>query len=50
VQVISFEDWEQIDQEEIKRGRAVGKPREKITDIQEMLKIAENVNTMALKG
>lgn len=50
VQVISFEDWEKIDQEERKRGKAVGKPREKIVDIQEMLSIAENWNTVALKS
>ncbi|XP_034249133.1 NADPH:adrenodoxin oxidoreductase, mitochondrial-like [Thrips palmi] len=50
VQVVSFEDWEKIDQEEIKRGKAVGKPREKIINIQEMLSIAESGNTIALKS
>lgn len=50
VQVVSFEDWEKIDQEEIKRGKAVGKPREKIIDIQEMLNIAGNGSTVSLKS
>lgn len=40
VQVVHYEDWEKIDKEEIERGKAVGKPREKIVDISEMLEIA----------
>ena len=40
VQFIDKEGWAKIDQEEIKRGKLVGKPREKIQSIKEMLDIA----------
>ncbi|KAJ8897905.1 hypothetical protein PR048_003262 [Dryococelus australis] len=40
VQWVSFEDWERIDAVEKERGALVGKPREKIVDIKEMLAIA----------
>lgn len=41
IQTISFEDWQKIDAEEIRRGQAIGKPREKFVDVEEMLKAAE---------
>lgn len=50
IQVVSFEGWERIDNEEIKRGKALGKPREKITDIQEMLKIADMGDRLSVQG
>lgn len=34
---ISFSDWEKIDANEVERGQAVGKPREKHTRVAEML-------------
>ncbi|XP_005174858.1 NADPH:adrenodoxin oxidoreductase, mitochondrial [Musca domestica] len=37
---VSWQAWEKIDAEETKRGQAVGKPREKIVNIEEMLKVA----------
>nr|CAD7604846.1 unnamed protein product [Timema genevievae] len=40
VQWVSFSDWERIDQVEKERGVRLGKPREKIVDIKEMLSIA----------
>nr|CAD7456832.1 unnamed protein product [Timema tahoe] len=40
VQWVSFSDWERIDQVEKERGARLGKPREKIVDIKEMLSIA----------
>nr|CAD7203302.1 unnamed protein product [Timema douglasi] len=40
VQWVSFSDWEKIDQVEKERGARLGKPREKIVDIKEMLSIA----------
>ncbi|XP_046408937.1 NADPH:adrenodoxin oxidoreductase, mitochondrial [Ischnura elegans] len=40
IQTVSFSDWEKIDEEEKKRGEAVGKPREKIVSVEEMLAIA----------
>ncbi|XP_074649516.1 NADPH:adrenodoxin oxidoreductase, mitochondrial-like [Tubulanus polymorphus] len=40
-QVVSFDDWEKIDQAEMHMGEPLGKPREKLLDISEMLRIAE---------
>ncbi|XP_075167016.1 NADPH:adrenodoxin oxidoreductase, mitochondrial [Haematobia irritans] len=37
---LTWQGWEKIDAEEVKRGAAVGKPREKIVNIEEMLKVA----------
>lgn len=42
VNPVSFSDWEKINAEEMKRGRAVGKPREKLLDVAEMLKTARS--------
>ncbi|XP_033923252.1 NADPH:adrenodoxin oxidoreductase, mitochondrial isoform X1 [Melopsittacus undulatus] len=39
VRPVSFSDWEKIDAAEVARGKAAGKPREKIVDLQEMLRI-----------
>uniref|UniRef100_A0A1B6KKK1 NADPH:adrenodoxin oxidoreductase, mitochondrial n=1 Tax=Graphocephala atropunctata TaxID=36148 RepID=A0A1B6KKK1_9HEMI len=39
VPTVDFSGWERIDQEETRRGAAVGKPREKIVNIAEMLEI-----------
>ncbi|MCA9399257.1 MAG: FAD-dependent oxidoreductase [Candidatus Omnitrophica bacterium] len=39
VKYISFEEWKKIDAEEILNGEKVGKPREKFTTVEEMLKI-----------
>lgn len=36
-QVVSFEDWLRIDAAEVARGQALGKPREKLVDVAEML-------------
>jgi len=38
VRVVSFKDWLTIDKEEIRRGEKKGKPREKITQVNEMLR------------
>jgi len=40
IQIVSYEDWEKIDRVEQERGKQMGKPREKIVDITEMLEIA----------
>jgi len=39
VHAISFDDWKKIDEAEIERGKAAGKPREKFTRITEMLAV-----------
>ncbi|XP_052513929.1 NADPH:adrenodoxin oxidoreductase, mitochondrial isoform X2 [Budorcas taxicolor] len=36
---VSFSDWEKLDAEEVSRGQALGKPREKLLDPQEMLRL-----------
>jgi adrenodoxin-NADP+ reductase len=37
--VVSWEDWEKIDQVEKERGKEKGKLREKITSVREMLEV-----------
>ena len=39
VSYINYDQWKQIDQQEIKLGEAKQKPREKITSVNEMLSI-----------
>ena len=39
VEVVDFAGWEKIDAEEVRRGEAVGKPRVKIVDVEEMLAV-----------
>ncbi|XP_040291645.1 NADPH:adrenodoxin oxidoreductase, mitochondrial isoform X2 [Bufo bufo] len=39
VQTVSFSDWEKIDSMETAQGEKVGKPREKILDTEEMLRL-----------
>jgi len=36
-----FSDWERIDRVEVERGRAKGKPREKVVSLKEMMEIIE---------
>uniref|UniRef100_F7D8P3 NADPH:adrenodoxin oxidoreductase, mitochondrial n=1 Tax=Ornithorhynchus anatinus TaxID=9258 RepID=F7D8P3_ORNAN len=40
VQALTFSDWERLDAEEVARGQAAGKPREKLVDRAEMLRLA----------
>jgi len=42
IQPVSYKDWLKIDRVEQERGRQLGKVREKIVDIDEMLEIAAN--------
>lgn len=37
VRAVSYADWQRIDAAEIERGKAIGKPREKFSRIEEML-------------
>ncbi|KAM4624430.1 NADPH:adrenodoxin oxidoreductase, mitochondrial isoform 2-T2 [Polymixia lowei] len=39
VKPVTFSDWEKIDHEEVRRGEAKGKPREKLLDVGEMLHV-----------
>uniref|UniRef100_A0A182QS53 NADPH:adrenodoxin oxidoreductase, mitochondrial n=1 Tax=Anopheles farauti TaxID=69004 RepID=A0A182QS53_9DIPT len=41
---VSWNGWKAIDNEEIRRGEARGKPREKLTSIETMLQIASNAS------
>ena len=40
VPVVSWSHWLQIDRVEQERGRKVGKPREKIVNVEEMLRVS----------
>uniref|UniRef100_A0A4W4HHD6 NADPH:adrenodoxin oxidoreductase, mitochondrial n=1 Tax=Electrophorus electricus TaxID=8005 RepID=A0A4W4HHD6_ELEEL len=40
VREVSFSEWEKINSEEVRRGEALGKPREKLLDVEEMLAVA----------
>ena len=42
VRVISFKDWKKLDAVEVEQGKKIGKPREKLTSIHEMLKVLKN--------
>ncbi len=39
VRFVTFEEWRRIDEAEIERGKAKGKPREKFTSVEEMLEV-----------
>lgn len=43
-QLVTWEDYERLNAEESKRGEAVGKPREKVTSVDEMLRIIAGSN------
>ena len=43
VPVFTFEDWQALDAEEVRRGQLVGKPREKMTFVQDMLPMRNTV-------
>jgi ferredoxin--NADP+ reductase len=40
--VTSWQDWQRLDQAEVTRGAPLGKPREKVTRVQEMLQVIAN--------
>ncbi|XP_062416067.1 NADPH:adrenodoxin oxidoreductase, mitochondrial [Pungitius pungitius] len=42
VKPVNFVDWEKIDRVEVSRGEAVGKPREKLLSVEEMLLAARS--------
>lgn len=39
--IVTWSDWQKIDRQEIENGKTRNKPREKILDVNEMLKIAK---------
>ena len=43
IDVTTWPDWQAIDRAEIARGKAAGRPREKFTDVAEMLAVAREV-------
>ena len=40
--MVTFADWLKIDREEVARGAARGKPRDKVVSVDEMLQIARS--------
>ncbi|KAL3046025.1 hypothetical protein OYC64_004104 [Pagothenia borchgrevinki] len=43
VKPVTFSEWEKIDSEEVRRGAAIGKPREKLLTVEEMLQVAGKI-------
>lgn len=43
IKYVTFEEWQHLDQEEQIRGKMLGKPRDKITEVGEMLKILHTI-------
>jgi len=43
--VVDFNEWENINEEEMRRGDKVGKPREKIINVHEMIRIAKSLDS-----
>lgn len=41
IRVVTFDEWKKLDQEEIRRGKEKGKPREKFVTVKEMLDFLE---------
>ena len=41
VRYVTFAEWKKIDQQEVERGKTIGKPREKFTCIKEMLAVLD---------
>lgn len=48
VSVVQFNDWLRIDELERQIGEAVGKTREKFVDVNEMLRVATNIQDKAI--
>jgi len=44
IQTVSFEDWLEIDKQEIARGQAVGKPREKFVTAEALIAASKTVS------
>ena len=42
VDVVTFEEWQKIDRAEVERGKAQGKLREKIVNVEDMLEVAKS--------
>jgi ferredoxin--NADP+ reductase len=43
VPAVSFADWKKLDEYEVQRGQPSGRPRRKVTSVEEMLRIIQNV-------
>ena len=42
IRAVSWRDWQRIDEEEVRRGKAKGKEREKCRSVEEMMKILDS--------
>eukprot|EP00884_Botryococcus_braunii_P002903 jgi/Botrbrau1/12613/Bobra.0169s0140.1 len=47
VQVVGFPQWLELDKLEVERGAALGKPREKLVDVVQMLSVCQEVTREA---
>jgi len=41
VRYVNFAEWKKIDQKEVERGQSIGKPREKFTNIKDMIAVLD---------
>ena len=39
---INYEQWQKVDESEVKRGQELGRPRLKYTDIEEILRVGKS--------
>lgn len=44
VRWITFEEWKKLDEEEVRRGQALGKPREKFVSVEDMINFLKGVH------
>ncbi|KAF7273388.1 hypothetical protein GWI33_013902 [Rhynchophorus ferrugineus] len=42
IPVVNWQDWEKIDKHEVDKGKIIGKPREKLVTIKDMLEVANS--------
>jgi ferredoxin--NADP+ reductase len=50
VRVVSYADWQRIDEMEVLRGENAGKPREKFSRVEEMLAVLEDSEELLRRG
>lgn len=41
---VTFADWKRVEQEEERRGRLLGKPREKLSSVEDILRIIDELD------
>jgi adrenodoxin-NADP+ reductase len=44
---VTFADWKRVEQEEERRGKLLGKPREKLSSVEDILRVIDELNGRA---